>query len=197
MNIVLMAGGGGTRLWPVSRRSSPKQFFKLQGNITLLEQAYERAARVVSPANIFLATLEEYKTQTEKLVPKIPKSNRFYEPSRRDTAAAFAAVNLQLKLRGQGDTPAIFLWSDHIFTSEQDFVEDIRKIPELINRYPDSIVMVGHVPAFPETGFGYIEAGVPIAGFDDVFQVKSFKEKPKLPTAKKFLAAGNFFWGLI
>lgn len=196
MNIVLMAGGGGTRLWPVSRQSNPKQFFKFNGKETLLEQAYNRAADLTSPDHIFVATLEKYGDRIRELLPKVAPRNIFYEPVRRDTTAAFAAVAIRLSARGLGEEPAVFLWSDHVFTAEKDFLTDIRKIPDLIKKYPDTIIMAGHVPTFPETGLGYIETADLVEGYDDVYRVKSFKEKPKLAVAKKFLAAGNYFWNI-
>lgn len=191
-----MAGGGGTRLWPLSRQKNPKQFLDLGTGKTLLEETYDRAAAVVGPEHIFVATLAEYGDRVRKTLPHVPAGNIFIEPDRRDTAPAFAAVAVQLKQRAAGDEPAVFMWSDHVFTAPDDFITDVKKIPDVLARHPDSIVIVGHVPTFAETGFGYIETGELVGGYDDVFRVKSFTEKPDRTTAEKYVAAGNYYWNM-
>ena len=196
MNIVLMAGGGGTRLWPLSRKSIPKQFLQLDGKTTLLEATYRRATQLVAPDQIYVATLEEYGARVRELLPKVNPANIFFEPGRRDTAPAFAAVATQLVLKGKGAEPAVFMWSDHVFTAEADYLEDLKKIPEVLAQHPDAIVTTGHVPTFPETGFGYIEAGEPAAGYTDVYVVRQFKEKPDRATAEQYVAAGNYYWNI-
>lgn len=196
MNIVLMAGGGGTRLWPLSRQKNPKQFLDLGSGKTLLEQTYDRARAVVGLEHIFVATLEEYGERVRQMLPELPAANIFYEPDRRDTAPAFAAVAVQLQQLGSGDEVAVFMWSDHVFTAPDDFVADIKKIPDVLATHPDSIMIVGHVPTSAETGFGYIEAGELVEGYDDVWQVKSFKEKPDRAVAEKYVAAGNYYWNM-
>ncbi|MEX1997483.1 MAG: mannose-1-phosphate guanylyltransferase [Candidatus Andersenbacteria bacterium] len=196
MNIVLMAGGGGTRLWPLSRKNQPKQFLKLGGSDTLLEQTYKRALALTATDSIFIATLKDYEAKVRQLLPTVPPENIFFEPERRDTAPALAAVAVHLTLRHKGDEPAVFMWSDHVFTAEADYLEDVKKVPLILKDNPDAIVILGHVPTYPETGLGYIEAGELVDNFDDVFRVKQFKEKPDLATAEQYIAAGNFFWNI-
>lgn len=196
MNVVLMAGGGGTRLWPLSTNSNPKQFLSLGGGPTLLEMTYSRAAAVAEPADIYVATMREYEDKVRQVLPQVPGENIFFEPSRRDNAAAFASVAIQLQRRGQGDVPTVFMWSDHVFTAQEEYLANLRLVPKLLQDNPNSIVIFGHVPVFPETGFGYIEAGEKVPGLKDVFVVKSFKEKPDLATAETYVAAGNYFWNI-
>lgn len=196
MNIVLMAGGGGTRLWPLSRKEIPKQFLQLDGQTTLLEATHRRATQLVPTENIYVATVEEYGPRIREILTTVPEKNIFFEPSRRDTAPAFAAAATQLVLQGKGDEPAVFMWADHVFTAEAEYLEDLKKIPTLLKQYPDSIITTGHVPTSPETGLGYIEAGNAVPGFDDVYQVKTFKEKPDQATAEKYIAAGNYYWNI-
>ncbi|MBI3255787.1 MAG: mannose-1-phosphate guanylyltransferase [Candidatus Andersenbacteria bacterium] len=196
MNIVLMAGGAGTRLWPLSRTSTPKQFLKLDGKKTLLETAYDRARMITLPGRIFIATSQAYGATIQQLLPDVQADQIFYEPERRDTAPAFAAVARQLVMRGEGQEPTVFMWSDHVFTSEKEYVEDVKKIPQILAAHPQSIVIAGHIPTFPETGFGYIELGDKVVGFKDVYQVNTFKEKPDLATAETYVSSGNYVWNM-
>jgi mannose-1-phosphate guanylyltransferase len=196
MNIVIMAGGGGTRLWPLSRRDNPKQFLDLGSGQTLIEHTYKRAKALAETSDIFVATSERYLDRIKKLLPAVPADNIFLEPDKRDTAAAFAAAAVQLQMRQRADAPTIFMWSDHVFTDEEEFVGDLKKIPGLVTDHPETIVILGHAATFPETGFGYIEAGEPLEGAEDIFKVKAFKEKPDKETAAGYVAAGSFFWNM-
>ncbi len=191
-----MAGGGGTRLWPLSRSHTPKQFLDFGTSTTLLELAYQRAARIVSPDHIYLATRVDYADRSRQLLPNIPAERIFLEPEKRDTTAAFASVALRLRHAGQGQEPVIFMWCDHIFTNEDEFIGDLKKVSDLLAAHPESLLLLGHVPVTPETTLGYIESDTPISGYDDVFNVKQFREKPDRATAEQFVASGNFFWNL-
>jgi mannose-1-phosphate guanylyltransferase len=159
MNIVIMAGGGGSRLWPLSRLKQPKQFLDLGSGKTLIQHAYDRARSLVKPDDIYVATVVEYKEKIKELLPDVPPEHIFCEPSRRDTGPAFAAAAIQLKQRGKHEDPTIFMWSDHMFTNEQEFMKDLHKIPCLIEQFPDAVVIAGHKAIFPETGVGYLEVG--------------------------------------
>lgn len=196
MNIIIMAGGGGSRLWPLSRQNAPKQFLDLGTGKSLLEMVYARARTLTDAKGIYIATSESYRPQIKKLLSEIDDSHVFYEPEKRDTTAAFATIALRLESLGQGEVPAVFMWSDHIFTNEEEFLEDVAKIPKLLSENPDAIVIAGHTPVSAETGLGYMEVGEKLAGYNDVFHVKAFKEKPDRATAEAYVAAGNYFWNL-
>jgi mannose-1-phosphate guanylyltransferase len=196
MNIVLMAGGGGTRLWPLSRKNKPKQFISLGGGKTLLELAYERVCKISDSAHVFVATVKEFSDTVHSLLPQLPAKNILLEPHRRDTAPAIAAAAVRLALKGYEQEPAAFMWSDHIFTNEEEFIRDARAIPLVLEKNPQAVVVMGHVPASAETGLGYIEAGEKLADFNDVYRVKSFKEKPARATAEQYVTAGNYFWNM-
>ncbi len=196
MNIVIMAGGGGSRLWPLSRRGKPKQFLDLGSGKTLLEHTFDRARTLVDNRDIYIATTVQYRDKIKELLPEVRAANMFYEPERRDTAPAFAAAAMALARRGRGDEPTIFMWSDHIFTNEPEFLTDLRKISKLIEEHPSTVIIIGHVPTSAETGLGYIEAGAPVAGYNDAFHVRAFKEKPDRKTAARYVAAGNYFWNM-
>lgn len=191
-----MAGGGGTRLWPLSRQKNPKQFLTFGGEKTLLEMTFDRAKQLTSVDNIFVATMAQYGERIKELLTEVPEQNIFYEPERRDNAAAIASVAVRIAMRGQGNEPTLFMWSDHVFTNETEFMHDLKRLSDLVTNNPNSFVIMGHTPTSPETGFGYIEADTTSATEKDVFTVKSFKEKPDKDTAATYVAAGNYFWNL-
>ncbi len=196
MNVVIMAGGGGSRLWPLSRHNKPKQFLDLGSGKTLLEETWERALQLTDQEHIFIATTEECRERIQQFLPQASEERLMIEPERRDTGPAFAAAAVMLVEKGQGDEPTIFMWSDHVFTNEKELIEDLQKVPKLIEQYPTSVVIATHIPVYPETGLGYVQVGDKIEGYEDVFKVESFKEKPDEDTAKKYLEAGNYFWNM-
>lgn len=191
-----MAGGGGTRLWPLSRRNAPKQFLDLGTGKTLIEHVYDRAANLTEPRNIFVATQEKYRQQIAELLPHVLPENVFFEPERRDTTAAFATIAIRLRHLGRGAEPVMHMWADHVFTKEEKFVNDLKLIPSLIEQNPDVLIIVGHTPISPETTLGYMELGEPVGDYNNVFKVMQFKEKPDLVTAEKYITAGTFKWNL-
>ena len=196
MNIVIMAGGGGTRLWPLSRKGLPKQFLDLGTGKTLLKHTYERAVHMASPENIYIATTQEYQEKIMELLPEISERNIFLEPERRETGPAFAAAAWQLQEAGQGEEAVLFLWADHVFTDEEKLFQDLAVMQELIERDANRIVIFGHVPVAPETGFGYMKMGQKLEGYENVYKVDSFKEKPDEKTAEKYVADGSYFWNI-
>ncbi|MEX0650284.1 MAG: sugar phosphate nucleotidyltransferase [Candidatus Andersenbacteria bacterium] len=196
MNVVIMAGGGGSRLWPLSRQSKPKQFLDLGSGKTLLEETWERAKQLAEIENIFVATTQEYAEQIKQLLPETKTANMMFEPERRDTGPAFAAAAVTLQERGKGDEPTIFMWSDHVFTNETELLADLQKIPDILAANPEAVVIVGHTPTFPETGLGYLEVGEKIEGHSDVYKVAAFKEKPDKKTAEEYVISGKYFWNM-
>ncbi|MBI1834049.1 MAG: mannose-1-phosphate guanylyltransferase [Candidatus Andersenbacteria bacterium] len=196
MNVVIMAGGGGTRLWPLSVRDNPKQFVDLGTGKPLLVHAYERATALTSPENIFVATSEKYAKQIEQLLPGVTTDHLLLEPAKRDTTAAFLNVCLNLIASGKGDMPTTFLWSDHVFANEEVFLKDLQTVPALLEQYPEALIIAGHVPLNPNTTLGYFKVGEALAGKPNVYHVEKFIEKPNKETAEGFVAAGGYFWNL-
>lgn len=194
MNIVLMAGGGGTRLWPISRSDKPKQFLDFGTGASLIEHTWRRAKAVTDTSNIYVATTQQYAAQGREVLPQLDDQHIFIEAERRDTGPAIAAVAAHLAARGQGQEPVIFMWSDHYFTAEDKFIADLLRLPDLIHQHPNHIIIVGHRPTSPETTLGYIELGELVE--PGVYAVKAFKEKPNEATATTYLAAGNFVWNM-
>lgn len=196
MNIVIMAGGGGTRLWPLSRKGLPKQFLDLGTGKTLLEHTYERALCMSNAENIYIATTQEYKEKIQSLFPFLSVDHIFLEPQRRETAPAFAAAATQLVQKGEEDTPTLFMWADHVFTNQEALLKDLSTMQRLIEENPNRMAIIGHVPITPETGFGYMKMGAAIPEYDNAFEIDSFKEKPNLETAKEYVADGTYFWNI-
>ena len=191
-----MAGGGGTRLWPLSRQKTPKQFLDLGSGQTLIQETFVRAKQLTDVENIYVASNENYQEQINEQLPEIKADHIFFEPEKRDTTAAFASVAIRLQNLGQGSVPTIFMWSDHVFTNEEAFVRDLGLIEDLLTKNPNHIVIVGHTPITPATSFGYMEVGDQVDSQENVYHLTAFKEKPDQATAEKFLAAGNYFWNL-
>ena len=191
-----MAGGGGSRLWPVSRKNHPKQFLDLGTGKTLLEHTYERATSLVEKESVYIATTAQYQEKIQQLLPSIAEKNIFLEPERRETGPAFAAAAVQLKNLEQGEKATLFLWADHVFTNEEELLKDLQTMRSLIEKDPNRIVIIGHTPTTPETGFGYMKMGAKVVGHDDVFKIDSFKEKPDEETAKAYVLDGSYFWNI-
>ena len=191
-----MAGGGGSRLWPLSRKNLPKQFLDLGTGKTLFEHTYDRAAQLTQKENIYIATTAQYQEKIQQLLPGITAANVFLEPERRETGPAFAATAIQLERLKKGDEPTLFLWADHVFTNEEELLKDLVTMRQLIEKDPTRIVIIGHTPTTPETGFGYMKMGAKVEGLDDVFTIDSFKEKPDEETAKHYVLDGTYYWNI-
>lgn len=196
MNIVIMAGGGGTRLWPLSRKSLPKQFLDLGTGKTLLEHTYDRALHLTDAAQIYIATTKEYSKKIQQLFPELPADHMLLEPQRRETGPAFAAAATHLIQKRQQDTPTLFMWADHVFTNEENLLKDLATMQQLIQENSNRIAIIGHIPISPETGFGYMKMGKEIPGYSNAYEIESFKEKPDTATAKEYVLDGAYYWNI-
>lgn len=188
---VIMCGGIGSRFWPYSRTSMPKQFIDFFGTGTsLLQMTYERILPIVRPENIIVVTNSEYADIIHEQLPDLLPQNILFEPARRNTAPCVAwAAHHILSLDPEGSmivTPA-----DHLITRQQNFVDAILKGFDFIEHH-DALLTLGISPTRPETGYGYIQVGECVEG--DICRVKTFTEKPNLEMAKIFLSTGEFFW---
>ncbi len=195
---VIMAGGGGTRFWPLSRRSRPKQFLTVAGERSLLQNTWDRALEVVAgPDNVVVVTAAGYETLTREQLPELPAENLLLEPQARNTAPCIAWATAAIKVR-DNDAVTVVMPADHLIADPVAFRDGL-DTAVAVAREHGSLVTFGVPPRYPETGYGYIEAGeaLPVAeGADgvDVFRVKQFREKPNLQTAEQYVEAGNFFW---
>lgn len=191
---VVLAGGSGTRLWPMSRDGQPKQFLKLGGDRTLLQQCIDRISPLISPDRIIVVTGKDYSEVVRQQLPELDPRNIIAEPEKRDTALAMALGTLVAKKR---DPEAVVtnLASDHVFKDLEEYRRVLETSFELASQ-KNALVTVGIQPLSPNVNFGYIQVGElqsELAGHQ-IYKVTSFKEKPELETAQQFLAAGNYYW---
>ncbi|MBI5743855.1 MAG: mannose-1-phosphate guanylyltransferase/mannose-6-phosphate isomerase [Elusimicrobia bacterium] len=197
MKAVILAGGSGTRLWPVSRYGLPKQFIKLNGGKSLLCQTVERLAAVVPLHDIYVITNEDYRFHVQadlRSVSPTIENNVILEPVGRNTAPAIALVMkyCQEKLKCAKDEVIFICPSDHIIEPIEKFARYARQAETAAKA--GSIVTFGIKPSRPETGYGYIKKGGKPSADGGVFKVEKFAEKPDLKTAGKYLADGNYYW---
>ena len=192
---VIMAGGGGERLWPVSTPKRPKQFVDIFGGKPLIRHAFDRLRGLIPPERTLVVTSSRLVPQTRRALPEIPAANIVGEPCRRDTAAAVAvACGLVARLGGQ-DAVGCILTADQLMKPEKVFRETLRDAIRAAAKF-DSIVTMGIVPDHPATGYGYIECGdaVDVGTTTRVFAAKRFVEKPDETTARRYLKTGRFRW---
>jgi len=193
MKIIILAGGGGNRLFPLSRTKFPKQFLKLDGGKSLLAQTIERSLALVQPADIVIVTNQDYAyhVRAELVAAQAGQAHILLEPVARNTAPAIAlAVRYCVDRLGCGLDEVMFVTpSDHVISPAEAFNATVQLAEGMANQ--DRIVTFGVEPTSPETGYGYIQAGEP---FDSGFSVNSFHEKPDRDTAKGYIAAANYYW---
>ncbi len=190
---VIMAGGGGTRLWPLSRQLRPKQMLHLFGDNTLFQTAVKRLDGVFSPDRIMVVTVAEQAAELCRQCPQIPEQNFLIEPLPRGTASVVGLAALALKHRDPQAVMGI-LTSDHYIGDEENFRCYLKTAYEVA--LDDYLVTLGITPSYPATGYGYIQRGelIKAYGKDDVYRVARFKEKPGEDQAKAMLAAGDHSW---
>ncbi len=191
---VILAGGGGTRLWPRSTKAKPKQFLRLLSDKTMLQETYDRIKPLVPPERVLVITNQRYKSMVYDDLPDIPKENVFAEPMKRDTAMAMG-VGAILAYRRDPAAVVINLASDHVVEDSEEFRRTMEAAAAAAMT-GDYLVTVGIHPTFPHTGLGYIKVKDSFGRVDGlhVFKVGDFTEKPKLARAKAFLATGKYFW---
>ena len=189
---LIMAGGGGTRLWPRSRQSRPKQFLDIGSPHSLLREAYLRIEPLIPPERILVITGQNYHDAVCNELPEIPVRNILGEPVGRGTAPAVGLAAEVLASRVDHGIMAV-LTADHIIRNQARF-RDVLKAASAAAR-DGRIVLIGIQPTEPNTGYGYIETADRLNGRDlPLLRVASFKEKPTREVAELFLAAGNYFW---
>ena len=190
--VAIMAGGIGSRFWPMSRTDLPKQFLDILGTgKTLIQQTYERYSKLVPAENIYIVTAQEYVDIVKSQLPNFPEENIIAEPSRKSTAPCIAYIAFKLLNK---DPKAVMLAapSDNLILETDEFVKTAKKamgFAETVN----ALVTIGIKPTNPNTGYGYIQHETKEAA-PDIYKVKTFTEKPNLDLAKTFIASGDFLW---
>lgn len=192
--VVILAGGGGTRLWPKSREKTPKQFLRLYTKNTLMQDTYRRARFFAEPDHIIVISNKDYVEDVKQQLPELPAQNIIGEPAKRETAPAMLLGAL-IAYKRDPEAVIINLASDHIATDEKEFKHVLETAVEVASK-KTSLVTVGITPTFPHSGLGYIKIGEELEKVKrlPVFKVESFTEKPNTATAKAFISTGRYFW---
>lgn len=192
---VIMAGGIGSRFWPLSKSRMPKQFLDIMGTgRTFIQQTYDRFKKICPPENFYIVTSVDYKELVLSQLPELKEGQVLLEPLRRNTAPCIAYASYKIQTLNP-DANIIVAPSDHLILKEDIFIEEIEKGLEFVEKN-DALVTLGITPNRPETGYGYIqiESNSPVGSFSNLHKVKTFTEKPNLELAKIFLESGEFFW---
>lgn len=194
MIALIMAGGVGTRFWPLSTKSKPKQFLNILGNRSMIQQTVDRILPLIEYKDIYIVTNCEQVKLVKEHLPQIPEKNIIAEPLGRNTAACIGLSAVILREKYKIDETMLVLPADHYIGKPEKFLE-IVSFAAKFARESENLITFGIKPTFPATGYGYIESGEKISDRKfPIFQVKRFKEKPDLETAKKFISDGNFSW---
>jgi mannose-1-phosphate guanylyltransferase len=193
---IIMAGGIGSRFWPLSRTRKPKQFLDILGTgRTLLQQTFDRLRKIFPVENIYIVTNEDYEVLVGRQLPELKPGQILLEPMRRNTAPCIAYANYKIKLTNP-DALIMVAPSDHVILQEQDFLDVVNKGLEFVSEN-DRMLTLGIRPSRPETGYGYIQINgdkTKIEFNRSFRKVKTFTEKPDLQMAEVFLQSGDFFW---
>ena len=192
MITVIIAGGSGTRLWPLSTSKYPKHFLNLVDNESLLQSTYRRAKKFSSDVYIVTAGGEQMQIVRQQL-PELGDDNVIVEPDRRDTAGCVVIALHHVQSRHGHDESIAFMPADHYVRDMEGYAHSFKTADE-VSRREGRITLVGIEPTYPSIGFGYIQKGALLEGDDFVHTVKSFKEKPDFKTAQKYLQSGEYLW---
>lgn len=188
---VIMGGGIGSRFWPFSRESYPKQFLDFFGTgRSLLQQTFDRFNKIIPTENIYIVSNEKYASLIKQQLPELGENQILMEPTRRNTAPciAYAAYHIYAC---NPNANIVVAPSDHLILKEEQFLQDVSKAFEFV-KSNKALVTLGIKPSRPETGYGYIQSSDRMIG--EFTKVKTFTEKPNLELAKVFYESGEFFW---
>ncbi len=192
--VIIMAGGVGSRFWPLSRKDKPKQFIDILGRgETLLQQTFKRFASICNKDHIFVVTSAEHKNLVEEQLDINP-SNILKEPFRRNTAPCLAYGTFRI-LRENPEAVVVVTPADHLIIKEEKFCEVLDKAFDFAEKN-NALLTLGIKPDRPETGYGYIQADQkkPVKDYENLLRVKTFTEKPDIELARVFLESGDFYW---
>lgn len=190
MIALIMAGGVGTRFWPMSRKANPKQFLNIVGAKSMIRLTAERLSSKIDFKDIFVVTAASQADLTRKHLPELPEENIIIEPFGMNTAPCIALSAFYLNRKYDANEKILVLPADHLIAKTDEFLHKLDLAETAAGE--DNLVTFGIEPDYPATGYGYIEGGN--LQNEGIFNVKQFKEKPDLATAQQFLEKGNFYW---
>lgn len=195
MCVLIMAGGKGTRFWPLSTEKKPKQFLKLINNKTMIRLTVDRVKDLIPEERIFISTSKDYIDLVREQIPEIPKENIIIEPYSKNTAPCIALAAFHIS-KVVNDATMVVLPSDHLVGNEEIFRGIIKSGCSFVNNNSDSIITIGIKPDRAETGYGYIKYSEikDRIGDYDIIKVNKFVEKPIKEKAQYFLESGNYLW---
>ncbi len=197
MKIIIFAGGVGTRLWPLSRKSSPKQFEKIIGDKSTLQLAVERLMPDFSWKDIFIFTGKDYVSIVKTQLPKVPQNQIIGEPQTRDVGPA-VGLACSILFKESPNEPIGILWSDHLVKNDSLFRKILIQAKNYIENYSNKIIFIGQKPRFASQNLGWIEFGKEVSKLSGIslHSFLSFRYRPDLETASKFLKDGQHAWNL-
>jgi len=192
--VAIMAGGSGTRFWPLSTKENPKQFICLFGKRTMIQHTYDRVLDIVPPDRILVVTSERFRKVVQTQLPDLPKENILCEPVPRDTSGAVALSAYYCKIKYDKST-IVTLAADHYITPKEDFQATLLSAAKEA-RVNKALYTFGIKPTHPATGYGYLKTGSEVTTNDQQshFQLERFVEKPDRERACEFLESGDYFW---
>ena len=188
-----MAGGSGTRFWPLSRKENPKQLLNIVGGSSMLQMTVDRLRKIKFVDDIFIVTRSDLADRIAETIEGIPKENIIVEPSGKNTAPCIGLSALHLEMLKKDSVMGVFP-ADHLIVGHQKFQKALKTANQLVQeKY--SITTIGIKPTYPSTAYGYIQyTKDKVAGQDDTFHLKTFAEKPHFSLAKRFIKSGDFLW---
>ena len=190
--VAIMAGGIGSRFWPISRTSHPKQFLDiLNVGKTFIQQTMERFLKFVPLENIYVVTADEYVDLTKEQLPQLPEENIISEPFRKNTAPCIAYISFKL-MQKDPEATLIIAPADHLILEEEKFLEVCKEALGFVNHF-NALITLGIKPYYPNTGYGYIQHDG-VEAIPSVYKVKTFTEKPNKELAQAFIKSGDFHW---
>ena len=188
-----MAGGSGTRFWPLSRKENPKQLLNIVGGSSMLQMTIDRLRKIKFVDDIFIVTRSDLADRIAETIEGIPIENIIVEPSGKNTAPCIGLSALHLEMLKKDSVMGVFP-ADHLIVGHQKFQKALKTANQLVQeKY--SITTIGIKPTYPSTAYGYIQyTKDKVAGQDDTFHLKTFAEKPHFSLAKRFIKSGDFLW---
>jgi len=195
MKLIIFAGGIGTRLWPLSRENSPKQFDKIFNGKSTIQLAVERIAPAFGWKNIYIQTVAPYKKIIRRQIKKLPAANLIIEPARRNLAPAVCLAMAELEKKGY-DGPVALLWADHLMERVEEFVKALETGEKLILKNPGRLVFLAEKPRFANNNLGWVKVGGKKGkiGNRDYYSFAGWKYKPEAKICEKMHQSGNYFW---